>query len=1114
MSTLQLQRAFDKKGPRGAAFFGPIFIPFKEKTLHQQLLNGTSPSVMDLRSSVGFPLKDAAPFNVFAKHRIMSDADRAEAMSKKFADWNASTLSEVDKLHLLEKRRVVAVLGVFSTPGNAPVITIGCNPIGTRVDGADLANHGAPIWNQVFDEALVRQYLSGDVSAPTHSVVMSMNPMTRACPLPATRDEVAEHLLPVMLIGNLSKLLFLPDGSCPAVGLFWPTTTTLDEFVDSLSIGNGMAVHDGLLALIAKQRPHFEEWFQNVNDNAIPLQVMAASALPLWEALPSAAHPDGVGLLDEDAAAAFMLQQHTFISSLLLDSGLFAKCGRRKTLRDERYQLAAWIRHAAQCHPDEELGISAPERLPFLTSLFPPEGGWPIPTLDPLLSLDKEIELPDPYAQYEPRSISMKDNDTFVPSRLQLPSAEGTEDFQAFFASPLANAAPKTTAPPQVPLPAPQQGVSPATAGIAPTGVPTVTPSPPNAAQGPLPMQNAFGGLSGLQATNLLHQFAGTPAQQSPYLTGGPQQVHQSPFLTGGHGGSPFPAVSPTTPAAAAAATTTHGFPTADSAAGTVGFAPQMNPWAATLASLGALQTADGSYSPFKMNLPRYAPAHRATIKSETTRTMCPPAYLQAALLLAKPFSDGAWLVFSEGNTEPASSWMQIVDPSSFGKVMLSPHDQGSNKGGTTTDSVNFLHQAIDFRATADNAFRLVRLPERVASRVITAAMQKLIFHVPSWDIERGRQAPTLTSRRWHIFHLLPLLREGYSGEHLPSNGLTLLEAQQFGKFLFLIMAMIGSEEKLNSDYDDSKFSSSIFGTVLTFLCRVPQNLNLQRVWTERQRNCTQQWMDDLIATFELVAKMVAYRSGSSFRTFGMRDAQLIHDQANHFVVVPTKTGDNDFAQVPLSYVTDMKRLYTHCFDKWAPGIVDVHDPKWAATSAHPAYFSRLMHPPQEKQGGLRSDPGREPASKRHKAVGFSTPPEAGAGPIHVVKPLFKLLAPVPPGKTPFEVFMQKLQSKTSPLIMNPNGKTKHPICFRSAFEGSCTCDVTGVCRSRYPPMSAGVGQERMHVDFNDPCWQRDIYREEQWAPVVKFVKHYQGLGLLGPTQWLKDATPNTPWAP
>ncbi|CAJ1959781.1 unnamed protein product [Cylindrotheca closterium] len=336
----------------------------------------------------------------------------------------------------------------------------------------------------------------------------------------------------------------------------------------------------------------------------------------------------------------------------------------------------------------------------------------------------------------------MKDNDTFVPSRLQLPSAEGTEDFQAFFANPLANAAPRPTAPQQEPLPAPQQGVSPATAGIVPTaGVPTVTPSPQNTVQGPLPMQNAFGWLSGLQATNLLHQFTGTPAQQSSHLTGVQQQVPQSPFLTGGHGGFSFPAVSPTTPAATTAATTAHGFPTADSAAGPAGFAPQMNPWAATLASLGALQAADGSYSPFKMNVPRYAPAHWATIKSETTRTMCPPAYLQAALLLAKPFSDGAWLVFSEGNTESASSWMQIVDRRPLG-IMLSPHDQGSNKGGTATDSVNFLHQAIDFRAKADNAFRLVCLPERVASRVITAAMQKLIYHVSSWNIERGRERP------------------------------------------------------------------------------------------------------------------------------------------------------------------------------------------------------------------------------------------------------------------------------------------------------------------------------------------------------------------------------------
>jgi hypothetical protein len=90
----------------------------------------------------------------------------------------------------------------------------------------------------------------------------------------------------------------------------------------------------------------------------------------------------------------------------------------------------------------------------------------------------------------------------------------------------------------------------------------------------------------------------------------------------------------------------------------------------------------------------------------------------------------------------------------------------------------------------------MVKLPLGDISLVLTAAMQKRIFHILGWTMKKDKPAPGPDAPGWHIFQLLPLLNSSYSGQFLPTDGITLQEAQQFGKYLYLILAMLGCEKR------------------------------------------------------------------------------------------------------------------------------------------------------------------------------------------------------------------------------------------------------------------------------------------------------------------------------
>jgi hypothetical protein len=54
------------------------------------------------------------------------------------------------------------------------------------------------------------------------------------------------------------------------------------------------------------------------------------------------------------------------------------------------------------------------------------------------------------------------------------------------------------------------------------------------------------------------------------------------------------------------------------------------------------------------------------------------------------------------------------------------------------------------------------------------------------------------------------------------------------------------------------------------------------------------------------------------------------------------------------------------------------------------------------------------------------------------------------------------------------------------------------------------TGKSRLHIDLNDARWSAANYKEEDWRPIVDFIKKYRNHIL--PSEAFKKLTPSTTW--
>ena len=1115
MATSTLSSAFGDTGPRGKAFFDAAGFPHKNSLLHKKILmDGTCPSGPDLMASFGHPVPNIEPFKRFANddHIIKNEATWMKELSTKFKAFNNKEAALIDRLKILEEQPVAAALGVYYKKGKNPVIAVITNPIITTPDLADAQAFGAPKLALALKDDPAKEFVD-DPTMPTHCVVASLKESTRTLKMKETRFEMESDLLPVMLMEGdfyarqynntgLWTWLLLPDGCSPPVGLLWPTNTTYDEFVES--IDHRTSPYKNFIQLLKQEQETVKAWFDAVNTDAAPFQIRIVSALQFWKQFPTEDVPEPDTVEDSEALDDYRVARNRFGDAMLIDWGLYGKSVKGANRNKARCRFWRWLTRADASYPIELNSVIDKTKKPFIGYLLTPESGWDFPEVAKLFDWNVEFEVPQKFQIYEPMEIGMH-NGVFRAKRLEpTTDLDDLEEFQ----NDVIELAPPAQAPSPTQAAQNTGGLLQATPNgpttVAGTsGFPMmVTPTTPVA-----PGQNLFGttmqhqnimmgGSSpmGQQAGQNLfgNQFMAGQAQAAPVTPG----VHPFGFPPHGHhqASAPF-AVTPNP------LHNMYGIPTQW----------QQSPMAAMpgYQMLGALMQ-----NPHKT--PQYSRMEAASMATPETRKVCNPILNQVAILLATP-SQGQ-LFWADGTPVDNTTWMAIREPSSIGKFQLSSHDDKKKNVETVATA---LRQALHFRAASNQEFKAIPMPRHSTSIQIATTTQKAMYNVTSWQIGRHTPAPTVgTSDKlqngWHPFHLLPLVDPQFSSMFLPDHGLTQQQACQFGKILFLLMSLLGCEPQHNQDHDDSLFSTSYFGHTLKFLCMAPQNETLRYTWEQFPRNCTQHWMEDICETFNVAYKLVDHRGGADTVTMGIKDAFRMTYTGHHepLLVIPNELGQTSFSNIQIRYPDMMAQLWGRFQKRWEHEV-NPHDPAWR-TPVQSNFYATA-----QRQLTLPQHPPPQNWENINRAAGLHQIPEKAAKKqrqqdrpqVVIAKPAFVCLADVPAGKHCYmDVLKSQIATGDSPLFYHPQGKTRHPLCLRSAFTTCNVCNEKGICQSGFTPKNPGIGRERLHVDFADPVWSPAQYPESNWEPLVKFVKIYQKKKLIGPSEWLKAVTPNTTW--
>ncbi|CAJ1942746.1 unnamed protein product [Cylindrotheca closterium] len=237
----------------GTQFLSSVSICFSDDSIHQAIHDKKRPKKSEIQASFGFAVPTGKPYSVYGRGR--KESVTAETISADAIRFNAPQMLSTDKLRLLNSSRVGAVLGVFFTPNSPPVIGFGASPVSTTFNGQDAVHRGAPKWSDCFDPTLIQQYWQGDMSVPTHSLVVSLSGRTRL-KMPASQQDFVQATKPAMLVGDFSKILLIPDGCGAPVGLYWPTSISFEDFKNSLS-GHGTP-YGSFLDLLRRQSSIFE----------------------------------------------------------------------------------------------------------------------------------------------------------------------------------------------------------------------------------------------------------------------------------------------------------------------------------------------------------------------------------------------------------------------------------------------------------------------------------------------------------------------------------------------------------------------------------------------------------------------------------------------------------------------------------------------------------------------------------------------------------------------------------------------------------------------------------------------------------------------------------------
>ncbi|CAJ1940696.1 unnamed protein product, partial [Cylindrotheca closterium] len=492
------------------------------------------------------------------------------------------------------------------------------------------------------------------------------------------------------------------------------------------------------------------------------------------------------GLLNVAAAQPLREQFARYIMGMALDCALFGLCDvdDRQAIR-QRCQVGAWLERARQCYPPA-LGYYGPrDHFAYLSVLCPPEDGWPWPEFSTCFSDLPFDALPDRYEQFEPKEIPVKARAVFVPAIL-VEKEDPDSDLDAY-ANVFATTTTTGTATPNIAtVPAPAPNVA--------------TPSPPKEAPLPTVRQSASSPsipqdiLDAMQKVRAFQELivhgtsAGTPANPVDLVAGDVEEYDICPNDLA------------TRFASSANDSSTAAVMRAGSIADRRRSSLAQGIWGwSTNRFAGPCCDAE-QHAALGVRQSRFVSADKASLASVQARRTCIPYFLNVALVLASffPQEEQPYLCLSDDRVVAATDWMKVPEPTQLARDLIVVWDHGHKEA--TSGVTRTLHYALRFCADIAADFQQIPLQYEAEFDLINFAMHKSICDVARWKMGRKVPPPPVGGPSWHIFHLLPLVNSTYGGTCIPPGGLPIADAQLFGKYVYLLMSLFGSQEDATMD--------------------------------------------------------------------------------------------------------------------------------------------------------------------------------------------------------------------------------------------------------------------------------------------------------------------------
>ena len=1075
--TSNLALAFAVDGPRGTDFFNSIDPPGKMDTLHATLLDGSikTPAMGDITQSFGHRVSRSTQQDLKVPDVYLLGQKRIDYGTKGFDRLNDPQVVGTARLQSLQDNPVGAVLLVSTGGGAVPYITVVANPTITPVDlNSPDGAAGAPLWEEAFESTVMQPYVAA-VDTPTHGVLSSGGWKTRADPS-TTRDGLLQLSHPVMMTpgshfgtrsptGDTFLTLLWPELIDPPVGLFWPATTTFDEFVTSIDKAKPYAA---FVELCRQRREILQNWFDYVQLDWQAVEIGMLDAFPLLNCLPTPSNPSGTDIASLVALHPFQFQVDRYLWALHCDRIL--RSTHLGTAMD-RQAFQQFLRHGHLCYPAGLCHSKAPPtHQAFFGYLLTPEIAWPANDLTSLFRLlDTDCEVPEDILNFGQMEIVIMPNRHFTPVRMKQTTVSDVTDWSAYAALLQQRETSSITG-----VAMTQPALLPA-AGPA-LGGPSITPSPPPGAPS---LRKRLPPLVQAPISRINHPIydVDTGVVEPPR----PTSVHPPQPC-----GVPLPAsmfhapplVQPSAPPSALYSPPAPGLEAPSPLGLSWDTAPRRTLFGSTLGGLPPVL--------------HVATMMDASLLPADNRLRSPAAFLDLCFLLGHELKmPGDTFIHSDGQTLVAAKDVILLrQPCQEARSIL----QAMSSSKDTCDP---LHSFLRGRLLERSMANATQIKGNLS--FCTQAFVARAFTMSRWDVS-VTTPPAVGESQFSPLCFNLAVNPAHSATRIPTGGYSRPEAGVFGETMYLFYSCLDLKYG-NTGVTDHCFRQSLFGSFLHYLSQVPFMRQVEDVWQRYPEHCSLIWILQIFELFQIFNELISLRRLSS--TGGIEDVRVL--STNQSFVVGSSQVRGDFMNTRGILTVNLDRLRTQVQTVWIQHAARPLEHFWTTPYSRDFFvgFSTPLLAHSHPGQGLRL-PEHDLTAREHKrsrapAVFKSTSP-----------PLVFTTA-LTHGETPFGK-LRGVRQQTWPSMSDPQGKQRH-LCISSLFAPPFNqCNHPEMCGLRYPKrrQAARPPLSRLHLDLADPWWSSSVFPEANWDPLVHFIK--QNSDTIQPSPALKQLTPKANW--